>query len=80
MRESCSAVLVGNHDLAVLGALDTSTFSGAASAAVEWTQERITDEALEYLRSLDPSDASRAAALYHASPRDPVWELSLIHI
>jgi len=77
VRESCSAVLVGNHDLAVLGALDTSTFSGAASAAVEWTQERITEESLEYLRTLDPSDASRAAALYHASPRDPVWEYVL---
>jgi predicted phosphodiesterase len=77
VREACSAVLVGNHDLAVLGALDTSTFSGAASAAVEWTQERMTDEALEYLRGLDPSDTSHDAALYHASPRDPVWEYVL---
>jgi len=77
VRERCEAVLVGNHDLAVLGALDTSTFSGAASAAVEWTQEQIDPDALAYLGSLEPSDTSRAAALYHASPRDPIWEYVL---
>ncbi len=77
VRANCAVSLVGNHDLAVLGALDTSTFSGAASAAVEWTQERIGEEELAYLRELDPSDASHAAALYHASPRDPIWEYVL---
>ncbi len=77
VRERCATVLVGNHDLAVLGALDTSTFSGAASAAVEWTKERIGAEQLAYLGTLSPSDTSRPAALYHASPRDPVWEYVL---
>ncbi len=77
VRERCAVSLVGNHDLAVLGELDTSTFSGAASAAVEWTKERIEERALSYLRELEPADASHAAALYHASPRDPVWEYVL---
>ena len=77
VRERCATVLVGNHDLAVLGALDTSTFSGAASAAVEWTKEQIGSEQLAYLGTLSPSDTSRPAALYHASPRDPVWEYVL---
>jgi predicted phosphodiesterase len=77
VREACETVLVGNHDLAVLGQLDTSTFSGAASAAVEWTQEEIEPDALAWLGTLSPSVIDKPAALYHASPRDPVWEYVL---
>jgi diadenosine tetraphosphatase ApaH/serine/threonine PP2A family protein phosphatase len=76
-REHCEACLVGNHDLAVLGELDTSTFSAAAASAVEWTIEHSSEASLEFLRGLSPKDASRPAALYHASPRDPIWEYVL---
>jgi predicted phosphodiesterase len=77
VAESCSASLVGNHDLAALGQLDTTTFSAAASAAVEWTQDNSSEETMAYLGTLSPSDSTRAAALYHASPRDPIWEYVL---
>lgn len=76
-RERCEVCLVGNHDLAVLGELDTSTFSGAAATAVEWTTEHTEKANLDFLAGLAPSDAGNAAALYHASPRDPVWEYVL---
>jgi predicted phosphodiesterase len=76
-RDRCEVCLVGNHDLAVLGELDTSTFSAAAAAAVEWTVENTSKPNLDYLAGLSPSDTSRPAALYHASPRDPVWEYVL---
>ena len=69
--------LVGNHDLAVLGELDISTFSPAAAAAVEWTREAMSPQTTEFLRGLEPADESREVALYHASPRDPVWEYVL---
>jgi predicted phosphodiesterase len=83
--DACSAIvaerttvsLVGNHDLGVLGSLDLSAFSPAAAAAVRWTQREATSDTLEYLRGLEPSDTSREIALYHASPRDPVWEYVL---
>lgn len=77
VRARCEAALVGNHDLAVLGELDTSTFSSAAAAAVEWTAEHSSKESLDFLAGLEPADESRAAALYHASPRDAVWEYVL---
>lgn len=77
VREHCEACLVGNHDLAVLGELDTSTFSTAAASAVEWTVKHSSEESLSFLRGLSPKDASRPAALYHASPRDPIWEYVL---
>ena len=75
--ERCTLCLVGNHDLAVVGDLDLETFSHAAAAAVEWTQANSTPETLEFLRRLSPADTSREVSLYHASPRDPVWEYVL---
>jgi predicted phosphodiesterase len=75
--ERCALCLVGNHDLAVLGELDVSSFSPAAAAAVRWTQRNASDETLRFLRGLEASDTDREVALYHASPRDPVWEYVL---
>ena len=77
VRERCSVCLVGNHDLAALGQLDISTFSPAAATAVRWTRDRMSDETRDFLAGLDPADESREVGLYHASPRDPVWEYVL---
>ena len=75
--QSCELCLVGNHDLAVLGQLDISSFSPAAAAAARWTQSNVERSTLDFLRGLEPSDESHEVALYHASPRDPVWEYVL---
>jgi diadenosine tetraphosphatase ApaH/serine/threonine PP2A family protein phosphatase len=77
IRERSSVCLVGNHDLAVLGALDISTFSEAAAAAVEWTRANVSEETLEFLASLEPTASKSGVGLFHASPRDPVWEYVL---
>jgi len=77
IRERSSVCLVGNHDLAVLGALDISTFSEAAAAAVEWTRENVGAETLEFLATLEPAASRSGVSLSHASPRDPVWEYVL---
>jgi len=77
VAERCALCLVGNHDLAVLGELDVSAFSPAAAAAVEWTREVAKPSTIEFLAGLKPADESHEVALYHASPRDPVWEYVL---
>jgi predicted phosphodiesterase len=77
VKERCDLCLVGNHDLAVLDELDISSFSPAAAAAVRWTQEVADPATLDFLRELEPADETRDVALYHASPRDPVWEYVL---
>jgi len=77
VRARCEACLVGNHDLAALGRLDTSTFSAAAAAAVEWTATHSSKGSLDFLGGLQPADSTRTAAMYHASPRDPIWEYVL---
>jgi diadenosine tetraphosphatase ApaH/serine/threonine PP2A family protein phosphatase len=74
---SCDLCLVGNHDLAVRGDIPLDEFSTGARLAAEWTQEVISRENLEYLGRLEPQLLDREVGLYHASPRDPVWEYVL---
>jgi diadenosine tetraphosphatase ApaH/serine/threonine PP2A family protein phosphatase len=76
-RKSCDLCLGGNHDLVVTGEIPISDFSSSAAAAARWTQETISEETMAYLKSLVPQDPGREPALYHASPRDPVWEYVL---
>ena len=85
-NECCAAVaeradvaLCSNHDLGVLGAIDLGVFSYEAAAAARWTRAALTDEAEAYLRKLTPAARPHdgAVELYHASPRDPVWEYVL---
>lgn len=75
--ERCDLCLVGNHDLAVLGELDISSFSPAAAAAVRWTRDAARPDTTAFLEGLEPAVTDREIALYHASPRDPVWEYVL---
>jgi diadenosine tetraphosphatase ApaH/serine/threonine PP2A family protein phosphatase len=77
VRERCDVCLVGNHDLAVLGELDVSAFSAAAAAAVVWTREQAQESTIEFLRPLQPAGERADVSLFHASPRDPVWEYVL---
>lgn len=77
VRERCTVCLAGNHDLAVLDAIDISTFSPAAAEAAQWTRAKLDDGAREFLAGLHAADESREVALYHASPRDHVWEYVL---
>ncbi len=77
VEERCEICLVGNHDLAVLGALNIETFSDHAASAVRWTRAEAAKSTLEFLRGLEPSGSREGVGLFHASPRDPVWEYVL---
>src|SRR5688572_8302559 len=75
--ESVDLCLIGNHDLVVIDRLDISDFSANAAAAATWTKEVLDAGAREYLEKLKPQDEEQPLGLYHASPRDPVWEYVL---
>ncbi len=77
VRKRCDLCLVGNHDLAVLGALDVAAFSEAAAEAVAWTRAHVAERTLAMLRELEPAGEREDVGLFHASPRDPVWEYVL---
>jgi predicted phosphodiesterase len=77
VRQHADICLAGNHDLAVTGALSAADFSDIARRAAEWTSSVISAETRLFLESLSPSDETQVVSLYHASPRDPVWEYVL---
>ena len=77
-RERCDVCLAGNHDLVVTGAIDIADFSASAAAAAR------VDPRAHLGRLARVPERARARrrhggelGLYHASPRDPVWEYVL---
>jgi diadenosine tetraphosphatase ApaH/serine/threonine PP2A family protein phosphatase len=76
-RAHCAVCLAGNHDLGVTGELDLADFSAGARLAAEWTRATCAPETLAFLRSLRPLSEDEPIGLYHASPRDPIWEYVL---
>jgi diadenosine tetraphosphatase ApaH/serine/threonine PP2A family protein phosphatase len=76
-RSRCDLCLAGNHDLVVTGAIDIADFSVYAAAAAQWTRDHIGAAALEFLNQLRPEQDGQPVGLYHASPRDPIWEYVL---
>ncbi len=76
-RTHAAICLAGNHDLCVRGSLPLEEFSRGAAVAAQWTRDTITAETRAYLDELEPTMLDEAVGLYHASPRDPVWEYVL---
>jgi diadenosine tetraphosphatase ApaH/serine/threonine PP2A family protein phosphatase len=77
VSERSDVCLAGNHDLGVLDHIDISDFSPHAALAARWTREHAGQDALDFLGSLSPRSEAEPIGLYHASPRDPIWEYVL---
>src|SRR3954462_10430843 len=77
VREQADLVLAGNHDMAVTGDLSLEEFSSGAAIAARWTQEVLHPDHAAWLRGRAPAGETRDIGVYHASPRDPVWEYVL---
>jgi predicted phosphodiesterase len=76
-RRHTAICLAGNHDLGVLGVLPLEQFSRGAALAAQWTRDTISARTRAFLEGLQPADLEQEVGLYHASPRDPVWEYVL---
>lgn len=76
-RRHAAVCLAGNHDMAVTGELSLEDFSRGARLAAQWTREVIDPDNLDFLRGLSPQGEESDVGLYHASPRDPIWEYVL---
>jgi predicted phosphodiesterase len=76
-RRHAAVCLAGNHDLAVTGEISMDEFSRGASLAARWTREVMAPSNVEFLAGLRPQGEESAIGLFHASPRDPVWEYVL---
>jgi predicted phosphodiesterase len=77
VRDRAAVVLVGNHDLAAIGKLDTADFGPLAAESARWTAQALGGEQAAWLRTLEPAATREGLELYHGSARDPVWEYVL---
>jgi predicted phosphodiesterase len=76
-RARSDLCLLGNHDLAAIGDVDLATFSPDAATSARWTIDVLEPESVDYLRTLEPKGEREGVQLFHASPRDPIWEYVL---
>ena len=77
VAERATVCLAGNHDLGVRGDVDIDDFSFDAAAAALWTRDELGERAWAFLRGLVPLAEADGVQMFHASPRDPVWEYVL---
>ncbi len=52
LRELTDIVVAGNHDYAVIGYTDITYFNKYAKAVIEWTERRLKEEYIEYLKRM----------------------------
>jgi predicted phosphodiesterase len=69
--------LLGNHDAAVLGNIESSAFNPEARAVVQWTQVVLKPENLVFLGQRPALTVKENITMAHASPRYPIWEYLL---
>lgn len=78
VRASRAKVVAGNHDWAVVGQIGVGGFNPVAAQAVNWTQSRLDEHQLNYLRNLPLTDDVGPFHLVHSAPSDPsAWEYIL---
>lgn len=74
LRQTNNVCVVGNHDLASIGKIETSEFNPDAVAAIQWTARQLTPRDISYLESLPTVLEKEDFTLVHGSPREPIWE------
>ena len=77
LRQYNHVCVAGNHDWAVIGKLDTSSFNPYAAAACHWTAQQLSPEDIQYLESLPLVIEKGDFTVVHGSPREPIWEYLL---
>ncbi|MFQ5653308.1 MAG: metallophosphoesterase family protein [Planctomycetota bacterium] len=71
VRESCSEVVAGNHDHAVLGKINVECFNPHAQQATLWTREQLSEEQLLYLDRLPLVRSLESCTIVHGSLDSP---------
>ncbi|MFN8556684.1 MAG: EAL domain-containing protein [Dehalococcoidia bacterium] len=74
LRSHTLRAVVGNHDLAAIGAMDTSEFNREAAAAAAWTAEQLDEADIAFINDLPETLLITPMTLVHGSLRRPVWE------
>ena len=71
VSERAELAVMGNHDYAALGHMDTDSFNLNARQAILWNSDQLEDQAQDYLASLPMVLSRNGATVVHANPREP---------
>ncbi len=71
IKEKASVTILGNHDESVIEDVDLSYFNPFAREAILWTKQSLTEESLDFLRSLPLMHNTEHACFVHATPLQP---------
>lgn len=71
VRETCKVCILGNHDAAVSGRMDYSYYYDAARHALDWCTRQVSDETMEWLKSLPYRHREGEVDFCHGSPLQP---------
>lgn len=71
IRQRTDHFVVGNHDAAASGVLDTSLFNENARAVIEWTREQLDEESVEFLLNVPLSLETEDILFVHAEINEP---------
>jgi diadenosine tetraphosphatase ApaH/serine/threonine PP2A family protein phosphatase len=74
LRSYTLRAVIGNHDLAAVGGMDTRDFNREAAEANAWTAQVLTPEDAAFLKGLPQTLVQDGITLVHGSLRLPVWE------
>jgi diadenosine tetraphosphatase ApaH/serine/threonine PP2A family protein phosphatase len=71
LRALGGVAILGNHDAAVAGRMDTSGYYEAAQEALSWCRGQLSPDNLAWLRALPYTAREGDVAFCHGSPADP---------
>ena len=63
--------LMGNHDYAALGLMETEYFNQYAAASMGWTKDSISQKTIEIMSDFELTHEIDDILLVHSSPREP---------
>jgi len=69
--------IIGNHDAAVIGELDTVTFNPEAKKSIEWQKSKLNSDNADFIKALVKQVVIDKVTLVHGSPRSPIHEYLL---
>jgi diadenosine tetraphosphatase ApaH/serine/threonine PP2A family protein phosphatase len=71
IKDRADVFIAGNHDYAVTGLTDVSSFNSVARTAIEWTKEQLTYKNRSFLSGLSLIDIKDDFTFVHSTPCNP---------
>jgi predicted phosphodiesterase len=69
--EIAEVKLMGNHDYAALGLMETEYFNQYAAESMGWTKDSISEKTVEIMSDFELTHVIDQILLVHSSPREP---------